>query len=240
MHSTVIKTHKIKPGESIFSILDKYVTKLTENNIIAIASKIIGTCENRIVSINKNKADLIRQESDFCFKAPLNFPGFHITLKNHRLIPNAGLDESNCDNAYVLLPKNPMLTAKKIWRYLRDYYAIKNLGVIITDSNVSPLRAGVIGITIGWCGFKPIHNYIGQKDIFGRTLFVTQINLLDSLATVATLAMGEGEEQTPIAIIKNVSKINFQHRAPSRKEEQETYINTKSDLFSTVNFNYII
>lgn len=236
MLATTIKTHKIKPGESIFAILDTYVPVLTENSVIAIASKIISNCENCVVSKNKNKMELIRQESDFCFAAPPNAKNFHLTLKNHRLIPNAGIDESNCANAYILLPKNPQLTAKKIWQYLRKRCRVKNFGVIITDSNVTPLRQGVTGIAIGWCGFKPTYDYIGQKDIFARTLAVTQINLLDSLATVATLMMGEGKEQTPIVLIANAPKINFQNRAPTHKEEQQAYIDTKSDLFSAIDF----
>ena len=234
MKARSIKTHKIKSSESIYAILDRYITKLTEKSIIAISSKIVSTCENRIV--NTNKKDLINKESDFCFKSPINFPGFHITLKNNRLIPNAGIDESNCTGSYILLPKNPMLSAKKIWKYLRKNHTIKNLGVIITDSNITPLRAGVTGITLGWCGFKPTYNYIGQKDVFGRIMEVTQINLLDSLATIATLEMGEGKEQTPMAIITNAKKINFQNNT----QEKEAYIDPKSDLFSTVNFRHLI
>lgn len=239
MFATAIKTHKIKPGESLFAILDTYITKLSENNIIAITSKIISTCENRLISKNKNKTNLIHQESDFCFAKPPKTPNFYLTLKNHRLIPNAGIDESNSNNTYVLLPKNPQLTAKKIWQYLRKRDRIKNLGIIITDSNITPLRRGVTGITIGWCGFKPTYDYIGQIDIFGRSIQVTQINLLDSLATIATLTMGEGKEQTPLAIIKNAPKVNFQNRAPTHKEEQTTYIDSKNDLFSTANFGIL-
>lgn len=233
---TAIKTHKIKTSESLFALLDTYVTKLVEQDIVAIASKIISICENRILSKNENHEKIIKQECDTCFAPPQKLMNFQLTLKNRRLIPNAGIDESNCDNSYVLLPQDPQTTAKKIWQYLRQRDHLKNLGIIITDSNVTPLRRGVTGITIGWCGFKPIYNYVGKKDVFGYTLKVTQINLLDSLATAATLVMGEGKEQTPIAIIKNTPKITFQNHAPTHNEEQEIYINQKQDLFSTVNF----
>ena len=103
--------------------------------------------------------------------------------------------------------------------------------MIITDSNVTPLRSGTTGISIGWCGFNPIHNYVGKKDIFGRLIKVTEINLLDSLATTATLAMGEGDEQTPIAIIDNPYKVKFQNRAPNKKEEKIVCVDPKDDLF---------
>ncbi|EKD46060.1 MAG: hypothetical protein ACD_69C00032G0003 [uncultured bacterium] len=228
---TTIKTHKIKPKESIFAILDKYLPKLKENSVVAISSKIISTCENHIIKKTKGKSKIINEQAEFCFDSPANYPDFFLTLKNHRLIPNAGIDESNCNNFYALLPQEPQLTSKKIWEYLRKKHHIKKLGIIITDSNITPLRSGVTGISIGWCGFKPIHSYIGQKDIFGHILKVSQINLLDSLATTATLATGEGNEQTPIAIIENPYKIKFQNRAPNKKEEKMICVSAKEDLF---------
>lgn len=233
---TTIKTHKIKPRESIFDLLDKYLIQLPENSILALASKIVSICENRMIAKTKikNKMALVYQEADHCFHPPYQLADFSLTLKNQRLIPNAGIDESNSNNFYILWPAKPQLTAKRIWEYLRKKQQLKKLGIIITDSNITPLRAGVTGITIGWCGFRPIYNYIGKKDIFGHPLKVTQINLLDSLATAATLMMGEGKEQTPMAIINNPPKIVFQNQAPTKKEEHEVCIFPKKDLFSTI------
>ena len=69
---TTIKTHKIQPKESILNLLDNYITKLPENSIVAIASKIVSTCENCLLPKNKvkNKKTLIRQESERCFPLP--------------------------------------------------------------------------------------------------------------------------------------------------------------------------
>jgi putative folate metabolism gamma-glutamate ligase len=240
MISTAIKTKKIKPGDSIFWILDNFLEKLVEGDVVAIASKIISICEQQLINktaISKKK--LIQQESDICITAPAKLPNFFLTLKNHRLIPNAGIDESNCNNKYSLLPKNPQTTAHTIWLHLKKRYNLKKLGVFITDSNVTPLRSGVTGIAIGWCGFKPIYSYIGKQDVFKRKICVTKINLLDSLATVATLTMGEGAEQTPLAILKNVPKIKFQNRQPTKQEEQTTRIDKHHDLFSNLNFNLL-
>lgn len=231
---TSVKTHKIKPGESIFEILDYYLTRITENSVVAIASKIISIAEGQLISKTTDRMKVIQKEACYCFSAPKKEPNFCLTLKNQRLIPNAGVDESNCSAGYVLLPKRPQLTAKKIWQYLRQKHHCKNLGVIITDSNITPLRTGVTGIAIGWCGFKPIYSYIGQKDIFGNLLKVTTVNLLDSLATAATLMMGEGKEQTPLVVINHPAKVVFQKRAPTRQEERVIYISPKNDLFSTV------
>jgi dihydrofolate synthase / folylpolyglutamate synthase len=233
---TTIKTHKVKPKESVLNLLDRYITKLDEKSIVAIASKVISTCENNLISKNKikNKKELVFKESERVFRSPIKQADFYLTLKNHRFIPNAGIDESNCQGVYMLLPKNSQASCKKIWQHLRKKHHLQNLGVIITDSSLTPLRSGVTGLAIGWCGFKPVHNYIGEKDIYGEALKVTQINLLDSLATVATLNMGEGNEQTPMAIITKLpKKIVFQNHAPTKHEEKLTLIDPKKDLFNT-------
>jgi len=233
---TSYKTHKVKPGESIQSILDAYLPKLSLGDIVVIASKIIALYENQIVPLG-TKADkfaLIKQEADYCFAKQKNTTGLYLTLKHGRLLPSAGVDESNCENHYVLLPKNPLFTAEYIWRYLRTKYRLSKLGVLITDSNVTPLRQGVTGIGIAWCGFAPLYNYQGKNDIFGRQLKVTSINILDSLATAATLVMGEGAEQTPLAIIKDVPKICYQNQPPCTTEIASLQIAAKQDLFAPV------
>lgn len=231
MNISPIKTHKVKPKESIFEILDKYLPKLTDETVVAISSKIISICENNLVKKTENKVKLIDKLAQLRFKSPKHYPDFFLTLTNNRLIPNAGIDESNCKDGYILLPQNPQLTAKNIWKHLCKKHNLKKLGVIITDSNVTPLRSGTTGISIGWCGFKPIYNYVGKNDIFGRTIKLTEINLLDSLATTATLAMGEGKEQTPIAIIDKPYKVNFQNRPPNKAEEKTTQVSPEEDLF---------
>ena len=42
----------------------------------------------------------------------------------------------------------------------------------------------------------------GGNDLYGRELKVTLINRADSLASAATLAMGETTERTPAALIR--------------------------------------
>ncbi len=232
-----IKTHLITSGESLFEILDRHLPKIKEKTIITIASKVVSYCEKNLIkkSAALKKTSLIKKEADQSFPAAQKNQDFFLTLKDHRLIPNAGIDESNCKNHYLLLPKNPQLTAKKIWEYLRKRDQIKNLGVIITDCGLTPLRSGVSGIAIGWCGFSPIYSYIGQRDLFGNLLKVTKVNLIDNLATAAILVTGDGNEQTPIAIITKLpSTISFKEKPPTKKDEREIYIDTKEDLFSTI------
>src|SRR3989338_9337719 len=85
--------------------------------------------------------------------------------------------------------------------------SVKNFGVIITDSHCQPLRRGIVGFALSYWGFNPLRDYIGTPDIFGHNLRVTKMDVADALGTAATFVMGEGIEQTPIAIISGVEEI---------------------------------
>jgi putative folate metabolism gamma-glutamate ligase len=233
MQVKAIQTHRIEPGESLESTLDRYLLSLSEGTILVITSKIISICQGHILpktSISKDA--LIQQEADAIAQTKENPYGLYLTLKENILIPSAGIDESNGDNVYILYPKNVQHTAVALWDYVRKKHSIEHLGVIITDSHTTPLRRGVTGIALGWCGFEPLYSYIGKPDIYGEPLHVTQINLLDALATSAVLVMGEGNEQTPLAVVTDAPKISFLTRPPTPEEEQSILIPMEDDLYA--------
>ena len=47
-----------------------------------------------------------------------------------------------------------------------------------------------------------LDDHRGGTDLYGRELKVTLINRADSIATAATLVMGETTEQIPVAIVR--------------------------------------
>ncbi len=235
MNIEVIKTHRIEEKQPITEILDRYITRCREKTILAITSKIISICEGRTIKrVNSTKEALVFQEADAVLKQKEHPYGLYLTLKNNILIPSAGIDESNGDDVYILYPSDSMASARLIWDYLRARHQIKELGIIITDSHTTPLRRGVTGIAIAWCGFEPLYNYIGKPDIYGHPLRVTQINLIDALAASAVLLMGEGCEQTPIAVIQNAPKINFVSRYPTPEEIKKISISLEEDLYAPI------
>jgi F420-0:gamma-glutamyl ligase len=132
-----------------------------------------------------------------------------LTLKDNLLIPTSGIDESNANGYYILWPDQPFLAAKKLHQFVTKTHGLKKIGIIISDSRSNFLRFGVTGIAIGFYGFQPLKDYRGSKDIFDRTLKLSQNNIADSLAAAAVCQMGEGDEKTPIAIIENIKHINF-------------------------------
>ncbi|MDR2540089.1 MAG: coenzyme F420-0:L-glutamate ligase [Chlamydiales bacterium] len=246
MHIKTYRTHQITTKDSLVQVIDAYVPKLKEQSILVITSKIISLCEGSIVSKEEieSKKVLVQELADAYLNdenEKTNPYSIQLTIKNHMLIPSACIDESNGNGTYVLCPKNTQQSAIFIWEHIRNRDKIQELGILITDSYPLPMRRGVIGISLGWCGFKPLYNYIGKHDCFGAPLHVTMRNNLDGLAAAAVFCMGEGNEQTPFAVMTNAPKIEFQLEPPVDAEIQERSIPIHEDLYAPLlkNTNWI-
>lgn len=232
---TPIKTEPIVASADLHSILDAALPTLSDNTVIVITSKIVSICEGRLIPHDQVDSELalIHKESDmYVDDDPARNYGITLTLNQGILIANAGIDESNGNNAYILWPKNPFESAQKIWEYLRKKYGVNNLGIIIADSRVTPLRWGTTGIGMAWCGFEPLKNYIGTPDIFGHDLRVTKQSILDGLTSAANVVMGEGNEQTPIVSISDVPFVTFVDHPPTAEERKQMNITLDTDIFA--------
>lgn len=228
-----VQTHKIVPGkETVYGLVDRYIKKLSDHSILVITSKIISICEGRTLLIDsKDKDELIKTEAEYYIPRASNKQGVLLTIKHNTIIPTAGIDESNSNGHYVLWPKDPQKTANDVRKHLLQRLKRK-VGVLITDSKSSPLRWGTTGIGLAHSGFDALNSYIEKPDIFGRRLKVTKANVIDSLAAAAVAVMGEGNEQTPFAVIENIPFVKFRERNPSQKELNELYLPIKDDIFA--------
>ncbi len=232
---TGIKTHKItQKDKDIFKILDRYVKKLSEKSVVAVASKIVAITEGRIVKIGTiDKDELIKQESQYYLPRSQNPYNVSLTITGGALVASAGIDESNGNGYYILWPKNPQESANRIRAWLKVRFSLKNVGVIITDSRTTPLRWGVTGFSIAYSGFEPLKNYIGTKDIFGKILEFTKLSVIDNMAGATSLVMGEGNEQTPIAVIEKIPGIVFKEKNPKKKDLEKIKITIDEDLYGS-------
>lgn len=238
MNIVAIKTHAIRPHEPLLALIDAYLPAVKEQSILAITSKIVSLTEGSVVAKDDtvSKLALIRSSSDAYLdqEAP---HGVQITIKNGMLLPSSGIDESNGDGYYILYPRDIQKSAMLLWNHIRKRDNIRQFGVIITDSRTSPMRRGVTGVAIGWCGFQALYSYIDKPDCFNKPLRVTMTNVLDSLACSAVFCMGEGNEQTPLALIQEAPKVIYQDRAPSQAECQELVIPMEDDLYAPLLLN---
>jgi len=231
-----IKTKKVEVGDKLFEILDESLPKLKEKDVVVVTSKIIAITQGRVIKNDgkTDKLDLIKKEADYYLPEKYTTFGVHLTIKDNIIIASAGIDESNGHGFYILWPENLRETTNEIWKYLRKKHNVKHLGVLVTDSKLSPMRYGVSGICLSWCGFEPLRSYIGKPDIYGKPLKVEVTNVVDCLAAAAVLEMGEAYEQTPLGIINGVGQMNYVNRTPTDGEIKMMKIELGQDIFTSL------
>lgn len=217
----------IKAGDDIAQIVFECIAKsdieLERDDIIVIAQKIVSKAEGRQVNLDAVEpteeakklavevekdprlVNLILDESQEVVRKK---PGVLIT--RHRLghvIAHAGVDQSNIDHGSgaeaLLLPKSPDKSAASLCKTLCGLFDL-DLGVIVSDSANRPFRLGTIGIAIGVANTCVLDDHRGGRDLYGRELKVTLINRADSVATAATLVMGETAENTPVVVVRGL------------------------------------
>lgn len=218
-----VRTRIFKESEDVVAFVKSHIPKLRENSVLAITSKIVALSEGRTAS-SRDKEKLIKKESTWALRTHKEW---WWTEKDGMLLVNAGIDDSNAKGKLVLLPRDSFKIARNLQMRLRKLYRIRKLGIVITDSRISPMRAGVTGLALGYAGFRGVRDYRGKRDLFGRKLKVTMTDIADSLATVATLVMGEGAERRPLAIIED-APVEFVERV-NRKEVQ---VSAKDDMYA--------
>jgi putative folate metabolism gamma-glutamate ligase len=229
-----VKTKLITAGSTeLLPLLEDVIPQLDEGSVIAITSKIVSLCEGNVLPLDEiDKEELVVRESDLYLPASASKYRHHFTITNNTLIPMAGVDESNGNGHYILWPKDAQATANQVRAWARQKFGLRQVGVIITDSTCHPMRRGTNGIMLGYSGFRALNDYIGRPDLFGRPFAVSQADVAGGLAAAAVLQMGEGAEQTPIAILSELPFIQFQDRDPTPEELATVIIPLEEDLFA--------
>ncbi|MHA1491255.1 MAG: coenzyme F420-0:L-glutamate ligase [Promethearchaeota archaeon] len=223
MYLFSIKLPIIKKDDPLLETIVKNIKQvketLKEGDIIVISEKVIATSQGRVKNLSevkriskKAKNLAIKYDMDerivelILQEATMILGGMkHVILAkvNDFLIANAGIDQSNAGpNMVVLLPENLNQVVWDYWKKLRKEFKIKNLGVIIADSRVQPLRKGTIGIAIATAGFEPIEDLRGHPDLFDRLLEITMRAIADDLTSAAQFLLNEADQQTPIVIMR--------------------------------------
>jgi len=224
MKVDAIKTDVFTEGEDLHDFIAAYLPTIKEKTVLAVTSKIVALSEGR-VERPKNAAErgaIIQRECDWMVATK------HVilTMKDGIPMANAGTDESNAGGKLILLPKDSFASADKLRKKLLAHYNIKKLGILITDSRVMPLRAGVVGVALGYAGFCGVRDYRGKGDMFGRPLKYTQTDIGDGLATASVLVAGEGDEQQPLVIIED-APVKFTEKV----NRDELMIDLEEDMY---------
>jgi dihydrofolate synthase / folylpolyglutamate synthase len=239
MKITAINTPLIKPNQDLFAFIKDNVKKINERSVLVVTSKIISYSQGRFVAKKtgdtEKKLALVKQEADFYIDQNISTWDVMITIKDNVLAINAGIDESNSvDGDYVLWPKDLQATTTKIWKFLKKEYQLKEVGVVVTDSKTFPLRWGMVGTAIAYCGFKQLNDKRTDKDLFNREMKVTQVNVAEPIAVAAVLEMGEVDEAKPLAVVEDIGPIEFQDELSLQAELKELKISLDEDLYAPI------
>ncbi len=196
---------------------------LQDGDIVIVSSKYAAVSEGRMMNLSKIQvnlearllaekyglepgfAQLVLDESDSVLGG---IHGYVLSLVSGTLAPNAGVDRSNVPKGYaVQYPKDPFRTAGSLREFLLEKVKLRGeimekLGVILSDSRVTPTRLGTIGVAVAYSGIKPTIDMRGTPNLLGNKLVVTLRAVADQLVSAAELVMGESDEGRPIVIIR--------------------------------------
>jgi coenzyme F420-0:L-glutamate ligase len=216
-----IHTKIIKPEDdllnTIFEALDKQKLKIEDGDVLAIASKALATVQNQQKRLDSarpsEKARKLAREHDLepsfveivleeADEVCGGVPKALLTLKDHVLTANAGVDHKNSPKGYVTLwPKKPFKKAEELRQEILERTG-KRVGMLIVDSRVTPLRMGTTGLALAVAGFEAVRDCRNDKDLYGRVVSITRHAIADDLAGAAHLIMGETKEQVPAVLMK--------------------------------------
>lgn len=217
-----IKTPLVREGEDLDAFILAQVPALQERSVVVIASKIVALAEGRTAPL-EDKHHLMLQEAQAAAEVGMVW----LTIKDGMVLPFAGVDESNVDGKLLLLPKDSYAAAEHLRNLLMERDGLQELGIIISDCALMPLRMGVLAAALGYAGFRGIRDYRGQPDLFGRPLVMTSTNIADGLATAAALEMGEGAESQPLAVVTD-ARVEFCETI----DKPEMFIDPQVDMFA--------
>jgi coenzyme F420-0:L-glutamate ligase/coenzyme F420-1:gamma-L-glutamate ligase len=193
---------------------------LRDRDILVIAQKIVSKAEDRVINLRAvTPSKFAERIARSCDKDPrhveailneavriVRMQGGHLIVEtSHGFVcANAGVDRSNVENedCVIALPVNPDESARRIRARIRELTG-SNVGIIIADTFGRAWRIGQVNVAIGVDGLRPIIDYRGSLDMFGRTLNVTQIAIADELASAAELVMKKSEG-APVALVRGI------------------------------------
>lgn len=225
MHGYIIQGIRlIEEGDDLASIIEERFF-LEDGDVLSVASTAVAKSEGRIRSPDEYRpgeralaiasrlgrdprfVQAVIEESE---EILLDFPFLLVVTKFGHVCVNAGIDMSNVGGSsaggsdqsgdkFLLLPEDPCKSAERLRSNLR-----KDCAVIITDTCGRPFRCGVSGVAIGWAGIAALRDWRGEIDLFKRELLITQESILDEIAGMANMLMGEGDGGTPAVVFRGL------------------------------------
>ncbi|MBN7798031.1 coenzyme F420-0:L-glutamate ligase [Parahaliea mediterranea] len=216
----------VQPGDDLAALIRDSLRhnqlELIEGDVLVVAQKVVSKAENRYVDLgdiepseraltlagqagkDPRQVECILREAREVLRVR---PGVIIVEhRNGYVMANAGIDKSNIEQnsespRLLLLPEDADRSAEALRKALTDSPGCAPM-VIVNDSVGRAWRNGTVGMAIGSAGLEPLYNQIGERDLFGNVLEVTEAAVADELAAAASLVQGQADEASPVVLAR--------------------------------------
>lgn len=214
---------EVQPGDDLGLLIVEGAaqgTPLADGDVLVVSQKVVSKAEGRVVDLRQVEAspfarhlgslydkdprivELILDESRRIVRMDR---GVLITETHHGFVcANAGVDASNIpdDDTVSLLPRDPDASARLLRQGVKDLTG-HTVAVIVCDSFGRPWREGATNVAIGVAGTRPLLDYRGQVDRYGRLLQVSVSATADELAGAGELVMAK-TGAVPVALVRGL------------------------------------
>ena len=180
-------------------------TALVDGDVVVVTQKVVSKAEDMLVAIDPtdplSHKPLVEAESVRILRRRGELV---ISETKHGFVcANAGIDLSNVERGYAaLLPNDSDRSARRIRDGLRARAGVE-VAVIVSDTFGRTWRRGVTDVAIGCAGIGAILDLRGTTDALGREMQVTEVAVVDEIASAAELVMGK-VDGVPAAVVRGV------------------------------------
>jgi coenzyme F420-0:L-glutamate ligase/coenzyme F420-1:gamma-L-glutamate ligase len=197
---------EIEPGDDLAAAIAAAAT-LEDDDVVVVTQKIVSKAEGMLEKVDpddplshkaiveRESVRVLRRRGDLVISE----------TKHGFVCANAGVDLSNVERGYAaLLPEDSDRSARRIRDGLRAKAGV-DVAVIVSDTFGRTWRRGLTDVAIGCAGIGAILDLRGSTDTYGREMLVTEVAVVDELASAAELVMGKAAG-VPVAVVRGVPR----------------------------------
>jgi coenzyme F420-0:L-glutamate ligase/coenzyme F420-1:gamma-L-glutamate ligase len=195
---------QIVVGDDLAGIISS-ATELRDADVVVVTQKIVSKAEGMLEAVDaddpvshkkiveRESVRVLRRRGDLIISE----------TKHGFVCANAGVDLSNVERGYAaLLPEDSDRSARRIRDGIKARAGVE-VAVIISDTFGRTWRRGLTDVAIGCAGIGAILDLRGSNDTYGREMLVTEVAVVDELASAAELVMGKASD-IPVAIVRGI------------------------------------
>ena len=195
----------VTAGDDLAALITTNAPWLRDGDVLVVTSKIVSKAEGRLVEVPadgpEREAARERALAGETRRVVARRGPTAIVQTHHGFVmAAAGIDASNVDKTHlVLLPADPDASARALYDALLNRGL--RVGVIVSDTMGRAWRNGLTDVALGAAGIEPFRDHRGEIDPYGNELQLTQMAVIDELASAGELVKGKCD-QVPVAVVR--------------------------------------